>query len=532
MCEQNEHNVFTVSSWFTTHPVAQRTSTIMARPVKVVVVGGGFAGIGALSRLVSNPRFQITLLEASSRIGGRVCSMRLPDSRYAVELGATYLHGEEGNSLYEIARKKGMALRNNDLPKCQHKKSLNLLSNGEEIPDEEFFHYGDVITSLIEEVIMCGDREDWSITISSDPKWAKKDPAKVPSSFTDYVSSRFLSVTKGETDSIRQKYPGSTWQPKHIMEHLMLKEGVANASPLSLDVDIASYGEFEFPLGDEIVQVKDGYKSLIEELTKDLMVKQCVQLNKVVTHIHRIVHENGVVKTDTSYGPVILTCSDGSVYHADHVIVTVSLGVLKKSCMGENGTSISGFFSPPLPTPKLDAIRRLGFGAVHKVALEFSQPITADDYVAINLFWLEDDWAFPAARGQYTFERVGDTNIWATWFCGQDAVDVEDLSDQELAEEISQLLEKFLGCPVERPKAVWRANWASDPHYLGSYSYNKMGTNRRERSILGEPLDGSTPLQLLFAGEATHPTLYSTTNGAYDSGVREAERLLAHHSAV
>lgn len=503
-----------------------------SRLVKVVVVGGGFAGIGAVHRLVSDPRFQVTLLEASSRLGGRVCSISLPGSRFAVELGATYLHGEEGNSLYYIARKKGMAMKKNDLLKCQLKKDLNLLSNGEEIPEEAFLYYSDVVTSLFEEVVLCAEREDWNITISTDPKWAKKGPFKPPINLTEYVSSRFLSITEGDTDKIQQKYPGATWQPKHIMEHLMIKEGMTNASPLSLDVDIASYGEFEFPLGDDSVQVNGGYENLFKEMTNDLLIKQCAQLNKEVAHIQRIVQENWTVETDSSYGPVVLTCSDGSIFYADHVIVTVSLGVLKRSCASNSGATTSNLFSPPLPQPKLDAIRRLEFGIVHKVALEFPQPITAEHYQAINLFWLEDDWAFPAARGQFRLDRVGDTNIWVTWFCGQDAVDVGDLSDQEVAEDISQLLERFLGNTIERPKAVWRVNWASDPHYLGSYSYNKMGTNHKERSILGEPLDGSTPLQLLFAGEATHPILYSTTNGAYDTGVREAERLLAHHNAT
>jgi hypothetical protein len=46
---------------------------------------------------------------------------------------------------------------------------------------------------------------------------------------------------------------------------------------------------------------------------------------------------------------IVVECSDGSVYVADHVIVTVSLGVLK-----DRGESM---FQPALPTQKLNAIK-------------------------------------------------------------------------------------------------------------------------------------------------------------------------------
>jgi hypothetical protein len=46
---------------------------------------------------------------------------------------------------------------------------------------------------------------------------------------------------------------------------------------------------------------------------------------------------------------VVVECSDGSVYAAKHVIVTVSLGVLKERA--------DSMFEPALPEEKLNAIK-------------------------------------------------------------------------------------------------------------------------------------------------------------------------------
>ncbi len=52
----------------------------------------------------------------------------------------------------------------------------------------------------------------------------------------------------------------------------------------------------------------------------------------------------------------------GTIVEADHVILTVSLGVLKKSLSGS-------LFTPPLPHRKLKTISALGFGVMDKILL-------------------------------------------------------------------------------------------------------------------------------------------------------------------
>lgn len=44
------------------------------RAKEVVVVGAGFAGVSAARTLLSQSEVKVTVLEASSRVGGRACT--------------------------------------------------------------------------------------------------------------------------------------------------------------------------------------------------------------------------------------------------------------------------------------------------------------------------------------------------------------------------------------------------------------------------------------------------------------------------
>ncbi|KAF5203442.1 Spermine oxidase [Thalictrum thalictroides] len=76
-----------------------------------------------------------------------------------------------------------------------------------------------------------------------------------------------------------------------------------------------------------------------------------------------------------------------------------------------------------------------------------------------------------------------------------------------------------------------KSQWGTNPLFKGSYSYVAAGScgddlDSMAKSLPGISKDGVPPLRILFAGEMIHRTHYSTTHGAYFSGIREANRLL------
>ncbi|QSL64175.1 hypothetical protein MERGE_000330 [Pneumocystis wakefieldiae] len=215
----------------------------------------------------------------------------------------------------------------------------------------------------------------------------------------------------------------------------------------------------------------------------------------------------------------VVYCENGTVIDADKVIITVPLGVLKKSSIQ---------FNPPLPEWKMKSIERLSFGLLNKIILVYE-----------NSFWDVNIDVFgslsePDELGVYDRNRG---RFYIFWNCiktsgqpvllalmaGDSAIQMENETDNELIQEATRILQNiYPGQMIPYPKETIITRWGKDKFCYGSYSYVGPEASGKDYDIIAMPVENT----LFFAGEATSRTHPATVHGAYLSGLKAAQLVL------
>jgi len=206
-----------------------------------------------------------------------------------------------------------------------------------------------------------------------------------------------------------------------------------------------------------------------------------------------------VTAIDTS-GPGVSLVTDRGTVRAAACIVTVSTGVLAAGAIR---------FTPALPPPLEDAIRRLPMGLLSKIALaapEREDPdalyLERDGGIAFN--------AWPQDR-PYVTGFIGGRLAWSL------------AGDPRAAADFARARWARLARPLPDVPALV-TDWGTNPLYRGAYAYAGPGDSDH-RATLAEAFPAE---RLLFAGEAYRTEgLAGTVGGAYLSGLAAADRLLA-----
>ncbi|NJL04979.1 MAG: NAD(P)-binding protein [Chloroflexaceae bacterium] len=198
----------------------------------------------------------------------------------------------------------------------------------------------------------------------------------------------------------------------------------------------------------------------------------------------------------------------GQSYRAERVVVTLPLGVLQAG---------SVTFEPPLPAARLQAQQRLAMGTLNKLALVFPHRFwdaelhlishLHDQPAQIVEWWIPQQPARPALTG-----------LVAGAYARQ--LEQQPL-EQVVATLTAPLRQAYPRMP--EPEAALYTRWSSDPFARGSYSHIPPGAHPRDHQALAQPVAG----RLFFAGEATFATYSATVHGAFISGERAADEVLA-----
>lgn len=276
-----------------------------------------------------------------------------------------------------------------------------------------------------------------------------------------------------------------------VRTYLALSVATLDYALSAPDLALASQGLYHESLsGPDLIPV-GGYGQLIEALAEPLDIRT----GHVVEAIS--VESDGVEVQ-----------ASGENFQARSVVVTLPLGVLKAGTVD---------FSPPLPESKQSAIDRLRMGNLEKVVLAYADGWWRDGPDRLNLLEISSAEAYPS------FVDLGPPG--ATLMClygGRFAEQHSRDSQEEKVRMITEVLGRITGMQPPPPLDVRATDWTNDPFSLGSYSNLTPGAGESDLRTLAEPIWD----RLVFAGEATVPSIYQTVHGAYASGVRAAAQIL------
>jgi monoamine oxidase len=435
-----------------------------------VVIGAGAAGLSA-ARALSQAGRSVAVLEARTRIGGRIFTVPDPEWPLPVELGAEFLHGK-AESTREIARAAGLAVV--------------------ELPDEHLWADGGRLRSM---------GEVWSRLA--------RVMKRIPTRGKDVSFEEFLA---------RQRLPSSARAVARLFVEGYYAAHLERVSARSL-----SGGMDEDEESQRQYRLAEGYFAVLQWLRAGLDPER--------TEL-RLACVAGEVAWRRGEVEVACRSAIGStlpVVRAKTAVVTLPLGVLK-AATGDPGA----VRFDPLPPALRGVLEKLEVGQACKLVLRFRESFWDEpgflrkrlvkgrgtepsriDFLHdregdFPTWWMANPWRVP---------------VLTAWAGGPRADALAPLEETALVDRALAGLARMLQVPRGRLDGLlesWRVHdWRRDVYSRGAYSYVGVGGASAPRA-LARPVEGT----LFFAGEATEPDEMGTVAGAIVSGQRAARAVL------
>ncbi|XP_011495992.1 PREDICTED: peroxisomal N(1)-acetyl-spermine/spermidine oxidase [Ceratosolen solmsi marchali] len=466
---------------------------------KVLIVGAGMAGLSAANHLLKNAEQDFLIVEARSRVGGRIVATNIGDKK--VELGANWIHGVLGNPIFELAMTNDLI---SIMSISRPHKIVAAMEDGKQIP---FSVLEEIYTAYICFLKRC---EEYFLSSYNPPEGIHSVGEHIV-----LETNLYLASLSPEDKKIRQL----------LFDCLLKRETCITGCDNMKEIDLMEMGSYTELQGGNI-SLPGGYSSILEPICKHIP-KERILTKHAITKIRW--QTDSQLRSNGSNDAIKVECDNGKIINCEQVICTLPLGVLKEQA--------AEIFVPSLTTSKLQAIDKLMFGTVDKIILEYDRPFLNPGISEIMLLWDDrklavEEIADPIQswfRKIYSFIKISDTLLLG-WISGKAAEHMESLDSDEVARVCTNVLRKFLNDPfVPTPKTCIRTCWYSQPHTRGSYTAMAVGASQIDIERLAEPITkagDSSKLKIAFAGEHTHSSFYSTVHGAYLSGRTAAQAVL------
>jgi monoamine oxidase len=440
------------------HGVGNRSDGMADLNADAIVIGAGAAGLAA-ARSLAGRSLRVVLLEARSRVGGRVLSHTLAQSGRSAELGAEFIHGSAPETR-ALLREAGIA---------------SVDTGG----------------------------ESWTYDEGGDLQRDERDFAMAARIFDE---ARKLRVDE-TVDLFLQRYDQDDSMRGAAEMARVFVEGFDAADPAiasmrSIADEVYSGVDFASarPLG--------GYGPMFDRLRNDC-VAAGVRMS-FSTVVRRISWRRGSVRVEAQQG-----MGESHAVRARAAIVTLPVGVLRHT-----GDDEAVVFDPDLPSRKLEALQHIEMGHVVKVALWFRtafwERIHGGRYRDAS-FFRSMGQPFPTYWTQFPVRN----GLVVAWVGGPKAFALRETPRADLIDRALDGFGSLFGereLARRELEAGFMHDWGRDPFARGAYSYVAIGGDGA-RAALAAPVDGT----LFFAGEATsNDGQGGTVNGALATGERAA----------
>ena len=305
---------------------------------------------------------------------------------------------------------------------------------------------------------------------------------------------------------------------------LLNQENSYNGSPSIFDVDLKGLLSYVELKGNLVYCLKNGVKysdiikSIFNEIEKSGW-QDFIRFNHVVNEIEHS-EEKSQIK---------VSCENEEIFYADIVILTMPIEVLKSFVSNDK-------IKPKLPDEKVKSIRKFRLGQITKLFVKFKNPVDLEvnsiTFYPLSKFYdamcqsskVAPSEAYVTLSGM---SRVSESEWWLLWLSAELTTKLRESNCEGFIENLFDTLNVIYGLDLKVDLSeFYISDWTTNKFFSGTYSYLPVGATESDIENLLEPVFYDDGTGLLFSGEMSQPKFYSTTHGAYSSGIREAERVI------